>query len=99
MATLVNIDDETKSKLEELQAEIRLKMGGEVAQQEILALIVDQAVESKDDLTESFRETVTRPDAADRTVFHDGMIASGTRTTEEDIDEALYGEYDPLDHV
>lgn len=91
MATSVKMDDETKSDLEELQAEIRLKTGRQVTQQEILSRIVDRAVESTDDLIESFRDTITGLDAADRSAFHDGMIASGTRTTEEDIDEELYG--------
>lgn len=91
MATSVKMDDETKSEIEELQAEIRLKTGQQVTQQEILAHIVDQAVESKGALIESFRDTISQLDAADRSAFHDGMIASGTRTTEEDIDEELYG--------
>lgn len=91
MATSVKMDDETKSEIEELQAEIRLKTGRQVTQQEILARIVDQAVESKGALIESFRDTIPQLDAEDRSAFHDGMIASGTRTTEEDIDEELYG--------
>lgn len=28
---------------------------------------------------------------AERQAFHEGMIASGTETSEEDIDEILYG--------
>ncbi|WP_188424620.1 hypothetical protein [Haloferax sulfurifontis] len=50
MATSVKIDDETKSRLERLQTEIRLKTGKRVTQQEILARLVENAVESKADL-------------------------------------------------
>lgn len=91
MATSVKMDEETKSELEELQAEIRLKTGQQVTQQEILARLVDRAVESKEELIDSFRGELTDIDADARAAFHDGMISSGTRTAEEDIDEILYG--------
>lgn len=38
----------------------------------------------------TIRETITQLDAADRSAFHEGMITSGTETTEADIDEELY---------
>lgn len=91
MGMSVKMDDDTKSDLEELQAEIRLKTGRQVTQQEILARIVAYAVQSKEDVIESFRDDLPELGPDDREAFHDGMIASGTRTTEEDIDAELYG--------
>jgi predicted transcriptional regulator len=91
MTTSVKMDDETKSRLERLQAEIRLETGSRVTQQEILARLVGRAIESKADLVDSFRDTRVplEDDARDR--FHSGMVASGTTTAEDDIDEILYG--------
>lgn len=91
MATSVKMDEETKSELEELQAEIRLQTGTHVTQQELLERLVDHAIESKDDLIDSFRDDVAQLDATDRAAFHDGMISSGEETSEEDIDDILYG--------
>ncbi len=91
MATSVKMDEETKDQLERLQAEIKLQTGVRVPQQEILARLVEDAIESTADLIDSFRdERVPVSDAA-RTAFHDGQIASGVETREEDIDDVLYG--------
>ncbi len=91
MATSVKMDDDTKSRLERLQAEIRLKTGKRVTQQEVLARLVERAIESKTDLVDSFREERVPVPEEDREAFHDGMVSSGVTTSEEDIDDVLYG--------
>lgn len=91
MATSVKMDDDTKSRLERLQAEIRLQTGKRVTQQEILARLVEHAIESKAALIDSFRENRVPLTESEREKFHDGMVSSGVTTTEEDIDDVLYG--------
>jgi hypothetical protein len=91
MATSVEMDDDTKSRLERLQAEIRLKTGKRVTQQEVLARLVERAIESKADLVDSFREERVPVPEEDREAFHDGMVSSGVTTSEEDVDDVLYG--------
>ncbi|GAB3410366.1 hypothetical protein GCM10027435_00910 [Haloparvum alkalitolerans] len=91
MSTSVKMDESTKSRLEELQAEIRLEAGVRVTQQELLARIVGEAYDSRAELIDSFRESEPDASAAEREAFHDGQIASGKRTRESDIDEELYG--------
>ena len=91
MATSVKMDDDTKSRIERLQAEIRLETGTRVTQQEILARLVERAIESKADLIDSFREARVTLADADREIFHDEMVSSGVTTTEDDIDDVLYG--------
>ena len=91
MATSVKMDDETKSRLERLQAEIRLKAGQRVTQQEVLARLVENAFESRADLIDSFRPERVPVPAAEREAFHEGLVASGVETGEEDIDDILYG--------
>ncbi|SFK66850.1 hypothetical protein SAMN04487950_0492 [Halogranum rubrum] len=91
MVTSVKMDDDTKSRLERLQAEIRLKTGNRVTQQEILARLVEHAIESKADLIDSFREKRVPLAESEREKFHDGMVSSGVSTSEEDIDDVLYG--------
>jgi len=91
MATSVKMDDDTKSRLERLQAEIRLKTGERVTQQEILARLVERAIESKADLVDSFREERVPVSETAREAFHDEMVSSGTSTGEDDIDDVLYG--------
>ncbi len=91
MATSVKMDDDTKSRLERLQAEIRLETGKRVTQQEILARLVARAIASKADLIDSFRDNHAPLDSNARKQFHSGMISSGRTTTEDDIDDILYG--------
>jgi hypothetical protein len=90
MATSVKMDDDTKSRLERLQAEIRLQTGARVTQQEILARLVERAIESKADLVDSFRENCVPLSESERGAFHEGMVSSGVTTTEDDIDDVLY---------
>lgn len=91
MATAVKMDEETKSKLEELQAEIKLKTGKKVTQQEVLARLVESAIESRSEFIDSFRDRTVALTDDELERFNDGMIASGVETDEEDIDEILYG--------
>ena len=90
MATSVKMDDDTKSRLERLQAEIRLKTGARVTQQETLAQLVEHPVESKADLIDSFRKKRVPLTESEREKFHEGMVSSGVTTSEEDIDDVLY---------
>ena len=93
MATAVKMDEETKSRLEALQAEIKLKTGQKITQQELLARLVESAVESRSEFIDSFREgssTLTDDEIAR---FNQGRISSGVETDEDedDIDDILYG--------
>ena len=91
MATSVKMDEETKSQLERLQAEIKLQTGTKVTQQEVLERLVERAVDSKAELVDSFRDEFVPLTEAEREYFHEGMFDSGTETDEEDIDDILYG--------
>jgi predicted transcriptional regulator len=91
MATSVKMDEDTKSRLERLQAEVRLQTGKRVTQQEILARLVERAIESKADLIDTFREEQVPLSEAKREAFHKGTVSSGTTTDEDDIDDVLYG--------
>ena len=90
MATAVKVDEETKSRIEELQAEIKLKTGKKVTQQEILARLVESAVESRSDFVDSFREAPASLTEEELEQFNRGMISSGVEMDEDDIDESLY---------
>lgn len=91
MATSVKMDDETKSKLEELQAEIKLATGKKVTQQEVLARLVDRTYASKDAFVESFRDRTVPLSDEEMAALDEGIVDSGTVTREEDIDDVLYG--------
>jgi len=90
MSTSVKMDDETKSKVEKLQAEIKLETGKKVTQEEVLRRVVDTAYSSKDEVIDSFRDTVP-VDEDEIDEFHDGVSDWGVETDEDEIDEMLYG--------
>jgi len=91
MATAVKIEDEAKSRLEELQAEIRLRTDESVTQQELLTRLIDDAYESREDVIDSFRESTVPLSEAEKDAMQAGRISSGVETDEEDIDDILYG--------
>lgn len=91
MATAVKMDEAVKSRLEELQAEIRLEAGRKVTQQELLEHLVNNAYESRDDVIDAFRETTVPASEEEIEAFNDGTFDSGVETSEEDIDDILYG--------
>lgn len=90
MATSVKMDEETKSRLEELQAEIKLETGQKVTQQELLDRLVENAYESKSEFIDSFRETTVPLDEAEKAEFHSGTTEIGDPVDEDDIDRILY---------
>ena len=84
------MDDQTRSRLERLQAEIRLRTGKRVSKQEILKRIVKTKLESKTEIIDSFTDELVPLTEAEKEAFHDGMMTAGVSTREEDIDEILY---------
>ena len=91
MATAVKVDEDAKARLEELQAEIRLRTGVKVTQQELLTRLIDDAYESREDVIDSFRKSAVPLSEAEKEAMREGRISSGVETDEEDIDDILYG--------
>ncbi|MUV85155.1 hypothetical protein GJ631_00800 [Natronomonas sp. CBA1123] len=91
MATAVKVDEEAKSRLEELQAEIKLRTGEKVTQQELLTRLIDDAYESREAVIDSFRESTVPLSEAEKEAMQAGRISSGVETDEDDIDDILYG--------
>jgi hypothetical protein len=91
MATAVKVEEDAKSRLEELQAEIRLRTGETVTQQELLTRLIDDAYESRVDFIDSFRKSNVPLSDAEREAMQRGRVSSGVETDEEDVDEILYG--------
>ncbi|SDF00626.1 hypothetical protein [Halorientalis regularis] len=91
MATAVKVDEDAKSRLEELQAEIKLATGEKVTQQTILSRLIEDAHESKSDFVDSFRETTVPLSDEEIQRLNEARIESGKETDEDDIDDILYG--------
>lgn len=96
MATSVKMDERTKSRLEELQALVKLETGRKVTQQELLDRLVDRAYESREELVESFREDDDWEGLSEEEIerWLSGTTDWGVETAEEDVDEVLYGSTD-----
>ena len=91
MATAVTVDEAAKSRLEELQAEIRLRTGNRVTQQELLSRLIDDAFASREVVIDSFRESTVPRSADEREAMRSGRFGSGVETDEADVDGVLYG--------
>ncbi len=91
MTTAVKVHDDAKSRLEELQAEIRLQAGRNVTQQELLSRLIDDAYESREAVIDSFRESSVPLSDEEKAAMRRGRFSSGVETDEDDIDDVLYG--------
>jgi len=91
MATAVKVNEDAKARLEELQAEIRLRTGESVTQQDLLTRLIDDAYESRADVIDSFRDSTVPLSDEEKEAMQRGRISSGVETDEEDIDDILYG--------
>jgi len=90
MTPSLNVDEETKDRLEELQAAIRLQTGRTVTQTELLRQIVDRGYESRGEIIDSFNESTVPLSADEKAAMQRGRFSSGNETTEADVDEVLY---------
>jgi len=90
MATAVKVEESAKSRLEELQAEIRLRTGTNVTQQELLSRLIDEAYSSHEELIDTFREQTVPLSDGEKERMREGQFHSGTKTNESDIDDVLY---------
>jgi len=91
MASTVKVDEDTKSRLEELQGEIRLRTGKGVTQQELLSRLISDAYDSRDEVIDSFRSSTLPLSEEEKERMRQGRVSSGVETDEEDIDDVLYG--------
>jgi hypothetical protein len=91
MVTAVKVDEDAKSRLEELQAEIRLETGRNVTQQALLSRLIDDAYQSREELIGSFREETVPLSDDEKRAMREGQFPSGVETDESDIDDILYG--------
>lgn len=91
MATAVKVDEDAKVRLEELQAEIRLRTGRKVTQQELLTRLIDEAYESRGEVIDSFRESTVPLSETQKEAMREGRVSSGVDTDEDDVDDILYG--------
>ncbi|ESS08620.1 MAG: hypothetical protein A07HN63_01529 [uncultured archaeon A07HN63] len=91
MTTAVKIDEERKNRLEELQAEVRLRTGTSVTQKELLERFIDEAYESREEIINSFQKSTVPLSESEKAAMQRGRFSSGVETTEADIDDTLYG--------
>ena len=91
MTTAVKVDEDAKSRLEGLQAEIRLRTGRNVTQQELLSQLIDNAYESRDAVIDSFRASTVPLTDEQKELMHRGRFSSGVETAEKETNDILYG--------
>lgn len=91
MSKAVKVDEDAKSRLEELQAEIRLETGESVTQQELLSRLIDDAYQDREAVIDSFRSSTVPLSDAEKARMVEGRVSSGVEIREEDIDDILYG--------
>lgn len=92
MASSIKVGEETKDRLEQLQAEIKLETGRKVTQQELLDRIVAREFESKEALIDSYRDEWEGLSEEEIEQWLSGTTASGDPVDEDDIDTVLYEE-------
>lgn len=90
---MADVDADTKSRLEELQAVVRERTGQEVTQGELLEQLVEGASESY--VVNSFRTSTVPLSEAEKEAARSGTFNSDVETGEGDIDDILSGRLRP----
>lgn len=91
MGTTVRVRDEDKEKLERLRALATLSSGAKVTQEELLGLLLDEALSHGESfLAGAFAPRLPLPDDDFRKMM--GLVTDwGVRTGSDEIDRTLYG--------
>ncbi len=91
MGTTVRVRGEDKEKLERLRALATLSSGAKVTQEDLLGLLLDEALSRGEEfLAGAFGPKLPLSDAQFEKVM--GLVEDwGVETSSEDIDKALYG--------
>lgn len=87
----MKIDEGTKSRIEELQARIKIETGKKVTQEEVLEKVVSHAMSTEDEIIESFKELSVPLSDDEIDDFHEGISDWDEDLGEDEIDEVLYG--------
>lgn len=88
----VKVGDDAKSRLEELQAHIKLETGRKVSLKRLLEVLIEQGFDTREEIADHFASTGWEPLTSEEIErFHQGRIRSGRSVDEEEIDEVLYG--------
>lgn len=91
MATSVKVSEETKDRIEQLQAKIRSESGTRVTQAELLDRIVAVAFETREELFDSFSDEWEGLSEEEIEQWLSGTTASGN-PVEKSLDEVFYGD-------
>lgn len=92
VTTSVKIDEGSKDRLEQLQAQIKLETGRNVTQQELLDRIIEREFESSEALVDAFREGFDGLSEDEIDEWLSWTFDSGASIDEDDIDRILYEE-------
>jgi len=79
------MNDRTRRRLEELQADILLETGTRVTQEELLSVLVEEAYTSRDTFLSLFRSASVPLTESERSAFH-AHTSAGGGTDEDDAD-------------
>lgn len=93
MPTTVRVRDEDKAALDALQARYTLATGDRISLEELVGRIVALAEEHEDELVLDDEAPALSPEEIE--AFHAGISDWGVETSEEMIDEILYGDDPP----
>lgn len=92
MHTTVRLHEDDKRIIDRLQARYRLVTGQRISIENLISLILETAERHEDEV---ILEDKPRPLAAEQIKgFHSAAMDWGVETTEDEIDESLYGDED-----
>jgi hypothetical protein len=96
MSPTMNVDEETKAELDELQSAIERETDQTVPSGDIVSRVVEDASEARSDVVAAFDGSTVPLSEEKRERMNQGTFSSRVEADEEDIDEILYGsEHNP----
>ena len=92
MTTSIKVDDSTKNKIDQLQAQILLQTGRKITQQQIVELLANWGIQNLDTLKNILLDKPIILTDAEIVEYKKFRVSTGVKTDSGTIDQILYGD-------
>jgi len=92
MTTSIKVEDSTKKKIDQLQAQILLRTGQKITQQQIVELLANWGIKNLETLENILLDKPIVLSDSEIAAYKKYQVSTGIKTDSRTIDEILYGD-------
>ena len=92
MPTSIKVEDSTKKKIDQLQAQILLRTGQKITQQQLVELLANWGIKNLETLENILLDKPIVLSDSEIAAYKKYQVSTGIKTDSRAIDEIVYGE-------